>query len=70
MNMWKKLRKEYTDYTLEDIGKKLGVTRQSISKYEKGLMPMPKKVQIMYLGFRNNYYDKIVIKYLKEMLGE
>ena len=70
MTMWKDLRKNYTKYTLEDIGKKVGVTRQAIARYENGEVRMPDNVQIMYLEFRNNDYDKIIIKHIKEMLGK
>ena len=66
MSMWKKLRKEYTDYTLEDVGKMTGKTRQAISRYELGQVRMPIELQIMYLEFRNNEYDKKIIEFLKE----
>lgn len=66
MSMWKKLRKEYTNYTLEDIGKMANKTRQAISRYELGEVKMPTELQIMYLGFRNNSWDKKIISYLKE----
>lgn len=69
MSMWQKLRKEYTNYTLEDIGKlHKGETKQYISRYEKGEIKMPYDLQIMYLGFRNNDADKIIIEYLKGLI--
>ena len=67
MSMWKKLRKEYTNYTLEDIGKMVNKTRQAISRYELGETKMPVELQIMYLGFRNDELDQVVIEFLKEM---
>ena len=68
MSMWQRLRKEYTNYTLEDIGKMhKGESKQYISKYENGKIKMPVDLQIMYLGFRNNESDKIIINYLKQI---
>lgn len=68
MSMWKKLRKEYTNYTLKDIGEILGVSKQAVGQYESGKLKMPVKVQLMYLGFRNNDIDKVIINYLKELV--
>lgn len=68
MTMWKKLRKEYTNYTLKDIGEILGVSKQAVGQYESGKLKMPVKVQLMYLGFRNNDIDKVIINYLKELV--
>lgn len=69
MSMWKKLRKEYTNYTLEDIGKlHNGETRQAIYRYENGIVKMPYDLQIMYLSFRNSDADKIIIEYLKGLV--
>lgn len=68
MTMWQELRKKYTDYTLEDVAKSLGITRQAVSQFEKGKTKMPIKVQIVYLQFRNNKYDKIIINHLKSIL--
>jgi len=65
MTMWQDLRKNYTNYTLEDIGKMYkNKTRQDISRYENGKYRMPNDLQAMYLGFRNNKYDKIIIEFL------
>ena len=68
MTMWKELRKKYTDYTLEDIGKMVNKTRQAISRYELGEVRMPNELQIVYLGFRNSDYDKQIIEFLKETI--
>lgn len=68
MTMWQELRKKYTDYTLEDIGKMVNKTRQAISRYELGEVRMPNELQIMYLGFRNTDYDKQIIEFLKETI--
>ena len=67
MTMWQELRKNYTDYTLEDVAKSLGITRQAVSQFEKGKRRMPKKMQIVYLGFRNEEADQMIIEYLKEV---
>lgn len=66
MTMWQELRKKYTDYTLEDIGKMVNKNRFEISRYENGHIAMPKNLKIMYLGFRNNKYDKKIIEFLNE----
>lgn len=68
MSMWKKLRKEYTNYTQTDIGNILNKKKQYISKWENGEIKMPFEIQIMYLGFRNNDTDKIIIEYLKGLI--
>lgn len=68
MTMWQELRKKYTDYTLEDIGKMVNKTRQAISRYELGEVRMPNELQIVYLGFRNSDYDKQIIEFLKETI--
>lgn len=68
MTMWQELRKKYTDYTLEDIGKMVNKTRQAISRYELGEVRMPNELQIIYLGFRNSDYDKQIIEFLKETI--
>lgn len=68
MTMWQELRKKYTDYTLDDVAKSLGITRQAVSQFEKGRTKMPIKVQIVYLQFRNNKYDQIIINHLKSIL--
>lgn len=68
MTMWQMLRKKYTDYTLEDIGKMVNKTRQAISRYELGEVRMPNELQIVYLGFRNSDYDKQIIEFLKETI--
>lgn len=68
MTMWQELRKKYTDYTLEDIGKMVNRTRQAISRYELGEVRMPNELQIIYLGFRNSDYDKQIIEFLKETI--
>ena len=69
MSMWKKIRKEYTNYTLEDIGKMYGnKKKQYISKYENGKIKMTDDLQIMYLEFRNNDIDKVIIEYLKDLI--
>ena len=68
MTMWKELRKKYTDYTLDDVAKSLGITRQAVSQFEKGRTKMPIKIQIVYLQFRNNKYDQIIINHLKSIL--
>lgn len=66
MTMWQELRKNYTKYTLKDIADKLKITVQAISQFEKGSRAMPTDIKIMYLGFRNNKYDKQLIELLKE----
>lgn len=67
MTMWQELRKNYTEYTLEDVGKMYkNKTKQEISRYETGHIGMPKELQIIYLSFRNNEYDKKIIEFLKE----
>lgn len=68
MSMWKKIRKEYTNYTQTDIGNMLNKKKQYISKWESGEIKMPFEIQIMYLGFRNNDADKIIIEYLKGLI--
>ena len=68
MSMWKKIRKQYTNYTLEDIGKTIGVSKQAVGQYENGKLKMPVDLQIMYLGFRNNEIDQVIIGYLKEII--
>lgn len=68
MTMWQELRKKYTNYTLEDIGKMVNKTRQAISRYELGEVRMPNELQIIYLGFRNSDYDKQIIEFLKETI--
>lgn len=65
MSMWKKLRKEYTNYTLKDIGEMMNKSRQAIARYENGKVKMPNELQILYLGFRNDVTDQIIIEYLK-----
>ena len=70
MSMWKDLRKNYTKYTLEDIGKKVGKTKQYISRYENGEIKMPYDLQIMYLSFRNSDADKIIIEHFKKLGGD
>ena len=65
MSMWKKIRKQYTNYTLEDIGKMMNKSRQAIARYENGKVKMPNELQILYLGFRNDVTDQIIIEYLK-----
>ncbi len=67
MTMWQELRKKYTNYTLEDVANILGITKQAVSQFEKGKIKMPKKVQILYLGFRNTESDQTIIEYLKEV---
>ena len=64
MTMWQELRKNYTKYTQTDIGNMLGITKQAVCQYENGIIRMPDNVQIMYLKFRNNKYDKLIIEYL------
>ena len=59
MTLWQELRKKYTNYTLEDVAKSLGISRQAVSQFEKGKIKMPIKVQIVYLQFRNNKYDQL-----------
>lgn len=66
MTMWQELRKNYTNYTQTDVGKMVGKTKQYITKYETGKIKMPNELQIIYLGFRNNEKDKIIIEFLKE----
>ena len=68
MTMWQELRKNYTNYTLEDVGKMVNRTRQAMSRYELGQVRMPYDIQIVYFGFRNNEYDKQLIECLKEMV--
>ena len=71
MSMWKKIRKEYTNYTLEDIGKMhKGESKSYISRYENGEIKMPYELQIMYLSFRNSNEDKIIIEHFKKLGGE
>ena len=70
MSMWTKLRKEYTNYTQTDVGKMVGKTKQYITLYENGKIKMPIDLQIIYLGFRNNKTDKMIIEYLKELKNE
>ena len=67
MTMWQELRKNYTNYTLEDVGKMYkNKSRQEISRYELGQIKMPDELQIIYLGFRNNEKDQIIIEFIKE----
>lgn len=67
MTMWQELRKNYTNYTLDEIGKLYkNNTRQQISQWETGKIGMPADLKIIYLGFRNNEKDKILIECLKE----
>lgn len=65
MTMWQELRKEYTNYTLKDIGEMMNKSRQAIARYENGKVKMPNELQILYLGFRNDVTDQIIIEYLK-----
>lgn len=69
MSMWENLRKKYTDYSKSDVAKIYGCSRQAINEFEKG-KSMPKKLQIIYLGFRNNKTDKFNIKYLEELINK
>ena len=66
MTIWQELRKNYTKYKLKDIADKLDITVQAISQFEKGSRTMPADIKILYLGFRNNDYDKQLIELLKE----
>ena len=68
MTLWQELRKNYTNYTLEDIGKMVNKSKQAISRYELGQVKIPNELQIMYLGFRNTDYDKQIIEFLKETI--
>lgn len=69
-SMWRMLRENYTNYTQSDIARMSKRKRQAIYIFETGYRPMPKDLQILYLGFRNNEQDKINIKFLKDLLKE
>ena len=66
MTMWQELRKKYTKYKQKDIASKLNVSAQAINQFEKGSRAMPVNMKILYLGFRNNKFDKQLIELLKE----
>ena len=69
-SMWKNLREQYTDYTQADVARMTKKTRQAIYIFESGRRPMPKELQIIYLGFRNNDYDKANIQFLKGLIQD
>lgn len=67
MTNWKNIRAG-AGLTQEQMAEKLGVTRVSVTNYEKGNRRMPDWVQIEYLKLRNNEEDKKIIDYLKERI--
>lgn len=68
-SMWRQIREENKEnLSQSDVAKKFNISRQSINAYENGKAPMPKKLQIYYLGLRGTKEDKIIIKYLEEEL--
>lgn len=67
MSMWETIRRN-AKITQEEMAKKLGVSRVSVNRYEKGKSSIPVKHQIEYLKLRNSDEDKIIINYLKGML--
>lgn len=69
-SMWFNLRTQYSKYTQSDVAEIYGCSRQAISCFEQGKSKMPIKLQILYLGFRNNEQDQWNIKYLKSIINQ
>lgn len=67
--MWTKLRKSAKIKQI-DLENKFNLASTSISRYEHGRQQMPLELQIEYLKFRNSESDKIIIKYLEEIINE
>lgn len=66
-SMWRKIRMA-SGKTQVQVAKDLKMTKQSISRFEKGKAHVPIRMQIYYLKLRNTKEDEIIIKYLEEGL--
>ena len=64
-SMWRKIRIA-SGKTQVQVAKELKMTRQAISRFEKGKAHVPIRMQIYYLKLRNTKEDEIIIKYLEE----
>jgi DNA-binding XRE family transcriptional regulator len=72
--IWQMLRKQYSTRSQSDVAKELGITRQTLNKYEIGyickktcnIKTMPFKYQPIYLRMRGLPIDLENAKYLEE----
>ena len=65
----KKIRTE-KNYSLETLGKKLGVTFGLVHQLEKGITKTPEKVLDAYIKEFPEYKRELVLGYLKEKIPQ
>ena len=63
-----KLRRRSAKITMEEFGKRVGVSKQMICQIEKGIAHCPLKIKIEYLKLNPDENDKIIIEYLEKEL--